>query len=180
MFCLIQDHKFLMNIIIWNCKGASKPSFQNHVKELFQSQNPAILMVMETRVGGNRAREIIERLPFDGVIHTNLIGYIGGLWVLWNSDRVDVGHLASTEQEIHFTVKVRISNVIWLFFVVYTSPRSAERHILWNNLMKVADLHNMPWIIVGDFNEPLVNDDKFGGRAVSVNRSLLFNECLDK
>ena len=45
--------------------------------------------------------------------------------MLWNSDRIDVAHLASTEQEIHFTVKVRISNVIWLFFAVYASPRSA-------------------------------------------------------
>ena len=54
-------------------------------------------MVMETLVGSKRAREIFERLPFDGVIYTDAIGYTGGLWVLWNSDRVDVGHLASTE-----------------------------------------------------------------------------------
>ena len=46
--------------------------------------------------------------------------------------------------------------------------------------MKVADFHNMPWIIAEDFNEPLVNDDKFEGRVVSLNRSLLFKECLDK
>ena len=135
---------------------------------------------METRVGGNRAREITKRLPFDGAIHSDAVGFTGGIWVLWNSNRVDVAHLANTEQEIHFTVKVRISNVIWLFSAVYTSPSCAERHILWNNLMKGADLHNRPWVIAWDFNETLVNDDKFGGRAVSVNSSLLFKECLDK
>ena len=135
---------------------------------------------METRVGGNIAREVTKRLLFDGAIHSNAVGYVGGIWVLWNSDRVDVAHLANTEQEIHFTVKVWISNVIWLFSTVYASPRCAERHILWNNLMEVANLHNMPWVIAGDFNEPLVNDDKFGGREVSVNMSLLFKECLDK
>ena len=32
---------------------------------------------------------------------------------------------------------------------------------------------------MGDFNEPLLNEDKFGGRAMSVNRSLLFKEYLD-
>lgn len=31
-----------------------------------------------------------------------------------------------------------------------------------------------------DFNEPLTEEDQFGGRAVSVNKSLLFKECLDK
>ena len=33
---------------------------------------------------------------------------------------------------------------------------------------------------MGDFNEPLIGEDKFWGRAVSVNRSPLFKECLDK
>ena len=107
---------------------------------------------METRVRVNRAREITGRLPFDGVICSDAVGFAGGIWVLWNSERVDVAHLASTKQEIHFTVKVRSSNVIWLFSAVYASPRCAERHILWNNLMKVADLHNMHWVIARDFN----------------------------
>ncbi|XP_023918482.1 uncharacterized protein LOC112030031 [Quercus suber] len=168
-----------MNIIIWNCKGALKPSFQKHVRELVQNHDPAILVVMETRVGGERARAITDNLPFDGVIHMDTIGYAGGLWVLWMSEKVEVSSLASTEQEIHISVKVRPSNLSWLFSAIYASPRSAERHILWNNLIKVADLHNMPWVIAGDFNEPLLEDDKFGGRAVSVNRSLLFKECLD-
>ena len=46
--------------------------------------------------------------------------------------------------------------------------------------MKVADLQNMSWVIVGDFNERLLGEDKFGGRAVSVSRSLLFKDCLNK
>ena len=99
--------------------------------------------------------------------------------MLWNSDKVEVSILSSTEQEIHAIVKVLNSNLSWLFTAVYASPRTAERHILWENLNKVAELHNMPWVLAGDFNEPLLNEDKFGGRAVSVNRPLLFKECLD-
>lgn len=49
-----------------------------------------MFMVMETRLGDERAKEITDRLPFDGVIHTVTIGYIGGLWVLWNLDKVEV------------------------------------------------------------------------------------------
>ena len=41
-------------------------------------------------------------------------------------------------------------------------------------------LHNMSWVIANDFNEPLIGEDKFGGRPMSVNRSLLLKECLDK
>lgn len=168
-----------MNIIIWNCGGALKPSFQSHVRELVRDRDPVILVLIETKIGGDRAREISSRLPFDEVFHTDTIGYAGGLWMLWKSDRVEVSTLSSTEQEIHAIVKVLNSNLSWLFTAVYASPRTAERHILWDNLNKVADLHNMPWVLAGDFNEPLINEDKFGGRAVSVNRSLLFKYCLD-
>ena len=93
---------------------------------------------------------------------------------------MDVTPLSSTEQEIHAVVKVPNSDSNWLFFAIYASPRSAERHILWNNLIKVAELHDMPWVLAGDFNEPLTGEDKFGGRLVSVSGSLLLKECLDK
>ena len=63
---------------------------------------------------------------------------------------------------------------------MYASPRIAERHILWNNLIQTAKLHDLPWVVAGDFNEPLSGEDKLWGRAMSVSRSLLFKECLDK
>ena len=117
---------------------------------------------METKIGGNKAREVSSRLPFDEAIHTETIGYAGGLWMLWHSDRVEVSMLASTKQEIHAVVKVLNSNLSWLFTAVYASPRTTERHILWNNLAKVSDLHNMLQVVAGDFNEPLIGEDKFG------------------
>ena len=51
---------------------------------------------METRVGGKRAKEITDKLPFDGAIHMDPIGYASGLWVLWKLDKVEVSSLAST------------------------------------------------------------------------------------
>ena len=77
-------------------------------------------------------------------------------------------------------MKVRAFNSSWLFTAVYASPRNVERQILWNSLMKVADLQNMSWVIVGDYNEPLLGEDKSGGREFSVSRSLLFKDCLNK
>ena len=72
--------------------------------------NSAMLVVMETLVGGSRAKEISNKLPFDGAVHTETIGYVGGLWLLWDSDGVDVIPLANTEQEIHAIVKVQNFN----------------------------------------------------------------------
>ena len=134
----------IMNCISWNCRGAGKASFQNQVRDFVNNHNPAILIIMETRVSGERAREITSRLPFDGVILTDTIGFSGGIWMLWDSDRVEVVPLSNTEQEIHVTVKVRSSNLSWLLSAIYASPRHVERQVLWNNLTEVAELHNMP------------------------------------
>ena len=46
------------------------------------NHRPAIFVVTETRVGGDRAAKIIDGLPFDGSITTDTIGYAGGLWIL--------------------------------------------------------------------------------------------------
>ena len=68
-----------MNIIAWNCKGTWKPAFKSHVRELVRNHDPAVLIVIKTRIGGDRAKEITDELPFDGAIHTDIIGYAGGL-----------------------------------------------------------------------------------------------------
>ena len=93
-----------MNFIIWNSRGALKPNFQGHIRNLVQEHNPAIFVVMETKLGGDRAKAITDRLPLDGAIHTDTIGFSGGLWLLWDSELVEVQLLAKTEQEIRVEV----------------------------------------------------------------------------
>ena len=65
--------------------------------DLINAHSPSIVIIIETRVGGARDKEITDKLPFDGTIHSDTIGYSGGIWVLWNSDGVEVTLLAKTE-----------------------------------------------------------------------------------
>ena len=146
------DQFIKMNILMWNCRGALNPDFKRRIFEMAVNHRPSIMVITETRVGGSRAEKIIEGLPFDGFITTETIGYAGGLWILWRSEDADIKLLSSTEQEIHATVKVCASNLSWLFTAIYASPRIAERRILWSNLEKVGQLHNLPWLMIGDFN----------------------------
>ena len=67
-----------MNIIFWNCRGALSPSFHGVLSNLLNRHSPAIMVIMETRV----AKAITDRLPFNGVIHADTIGYSKGIWVL--------------------------------------------------------------------------------------------------
>ena len=172
---------FPMNIFFWNCRGALNPHFHSVLLDLLNRHSPAIVVVTEIRVGGERAKDITDRLPFDGAIHADTIGYSGGLWVLWNSTVAEVmlTQLAKTEQEIHVTVKVLDSNLTWVLSSIYACPRLAERRLLWNNLSSIASLHHLPWLMVGDFNELLSCNDKQGGNPLNPRRVQLFKDCLD-
>lgn len=168
-----------MNILLWNFRGALNVDFKSRVLEMMINHQPSIMVITETRVGGDRAERIIAELPFDGFYTTDTIGYAGGLWLLWKKEEAEIFVLSSTEQEIHATVKVRSSNLTWIISPVYASPRLSERKILWANLTTVAQLHNLPWLVLRDFNAVLCGEDKYGGRPVNINRALEFKECLD-
>nr|XP_023878277.1 uncharacterized protein LOC111990725 [Quercus suber] len=168
-----------MNVVVWNCRGALGANFKTAVMELVRIHQPAMMIITETKVGNNRAKEITDLLPFDGALHADTVGYAGGIWLLWFTDLVDISQLASTEQEIHALVQVKSSNTSWIISAIYASPRYVDRRLLWDNLTTVASLHNLPWIMLGDFNEMLNNSEKFGGLPINIGRALKFKACLD-
>lgn len=167
-----------MNILMWNCRGALNPDFRRRIFEMVVNYHPSIMVINETKVGVEKAKRIIEGLLFDGFLTTETIRYAGGPWILWKED-AEVLHLASTKQEIHATVKVCSTNLSWLFTAIYASPHLAERRILWSNIEEVGHLHNLPWLMVGEFNEVLCGADKFRGRQININKALDFKACLD-
>ena len=56
----------IMNMLIWNCRGAINPTFCDVVNELVRLHSPAIMIIVETKVSGDRARRILENLDLDG------------------------------------------------------------------------------------------------------------------
>ena len=124
------NHCAQMNILLWNCRGALNMDFKTRVMEMVINHFPTIMILTETRVGGDRTAKIAESLPFDGFFATETIGYAKGLWFLWKKKDVEIIVLSATEQEIHATVKVRDSDFSWILSPIYASPCLAERKIL--------------------------------------------------
>lgn len=77
--CPNSNFFFMMNIIIWNCRGALKPSFQANFCDLVTNHDLVIFVVMETRLGSQKAKEITDRLPFQGAILIDSVGFASGL-----------------------------------------------------------------------------------------------------
>ena len=71
----------IMNMLIWNCRGARNPNFCNNVSDMIHRHCPAIMIINETKLCGDRAQGIIDRLPIDRAIIANSFGLSGGLWL---------------------------------------------------------------------------------------------------
>lgn len=135
-----------INMLIWNWRGALNPNFLSLVSDLIRKHYPAILVVMETKVSGDKANSIVDRLHMDGAILVNNIGLTSGLWVLWDSTQVEVTELSTIKQEVHALVNLNSLNSQgpWLLSIVYASLKLVKRRLLWDNLSTVARLHALP------------------------------------
>lgn len=132
-----------MNMLIWNCRGALNPTFCDVVIDLVHMHSPVIMIVGETKVCGERAKRILERIDLDGAIFANSVGLSGRLWVLWDSNQVEISEIASTEQEIHVVV-TSTTKPPWLLLAIYASPRYAKTTCfgkIWNLWLVFTPCH---------------------------------------
>ena len=72
-------HEIGLNVLTWNCRGVLNPYFRRALLDLLKINDPAILILTETRLGGVRATELAKSFPFDGFLCTNTIGFAGGM-----------------------------------------------------------------------------------------------------
>lgn len=109
------------------------------------------------------------------------IGLSGGLWVLWDDCKCNVDVVRTTEQSVAMIIRVPSSSYStpWLFSAIYASLTLYKCMHLWSHLTNVASKYNMPWLVMGDFNELLDTTDKLGGRPLIASRVHAFHECLD-
>jgi hypothetical protein len=168
-----------MTILLWNCRGAGNPNFRRNFVELMRYHQPSIVVLVETRISGQRAEIISTGLGFDSVVQSEAEGFSGGIWLLWDSDAVNIDVISINQQVIHAVVQVSSSSPSWLFSTVYASPLHASRVLLWDHLTSFANSHSLPWMVAGDFNEILSHQEKFSSTLTNRHRMSSFRNCLD-
>lgn len=176
---IMYPESFHLVTLLWNCRGLSNVASLSTARDLVEIHQPDVLLLTETRLQRERIQQVVNRFPLDGWASSDAVGFRGGIILMWNTRRVNVQILGSTEQEIHALIEVHNSSFQWLFSGIYASPRFKERKILWGNLETVAELMDRPWIVLGDFNEVMSESEKLGGGPISFSRALRFSEMLN-
>lgn len=70
---------------------------------------------------------------------------------MWNNP-LEVDILGATREELH--LKIQISTCTnFILSAIYSLSFKLVKDILWNNLATISTLLNLPWLVLGDFNQ---------------------------
>lgn len=146
----------------WNCRGESFLTALRHLSLLIKTNQPDILILVETRCPINVIDKIMNTTQFNSFVATEVVGFYGCIWTLWNSDDLTLDCLSVDEQIINVVVRYH-SQQPWLLSAIYASPNHIFRRDLWDYLSCMGQVVDIPWLLVGNFNQILWSDEKKGG-----------------
>jgi hypothetical protein len=103
-------------------------------------------------------RRLRHRLGLKGFAGFSSDGLSGGLALFWHDQiNVEVQHV--NERYIDAYVSESPNSPQWRLTCVYGEPRVENRHRMWEIMRELKTLSTLPWIVVGDFNECLWQEE---------------------
>lgn len=156
-------------MVVWNTRGCGNANFIRHLGEILRQQQPTVLLLLETKVYGPRGERACAATGFPKMHRIDGNGHSGGIWLFWNPDNIRIEIVHESPQALHAIAQVPFCSQPFLLSCIYASPIRTARLNLWNDMYELGNNLNLPWIMAGDFNEVLDQDEKWGGRPVSSN-----------
>ncbi|XP_059067401.1 uncharacterized protein LOC131858236 [Cryptomeria japonica] len=157
-----------MKITSWNVRGLSAPNKKRLVKRFLYIHNPDVLLLQETKLGGDKTGQFINSFSkWDGFFH-DVIGSAGGLGVVWNPATIEVVPIASHENWMACEIKCIGTNFWFPIFNVYGLTNIEDKLKVWREIiMQETLVEKDRAIIAGGFNALLDVDEKGGLRKCS-------------
>lgn len=91
----------MFKFIIWNYQGIGKKMFSVMVANLVKLHKPSIFVIVEPRISGRVVDRAIKKLGFSRSHRVETIGFIGGIWFIWQDKAMTFEILLNRKQFIH-------------------------------------------------------------------------------
>ncbi|XP_020671696.2 uncharacterized protein LOC110091790 [Dendrobium catenatum] len=151
------------SIAFWNCRGAKKREASLYLKEVIKDQGILFVGLVETKINA------FDKVSFEKIMGADwdffLLpsdGFSEGIMMLWRSDLASFSVLKEADQCIIGDLNV-FNKGVWMIATIYGNKEVIKRRELWGSLHEVSN-RKIPFIVGGDFNCILSQEDKRGGR----------------
>jgi exonuclease III len=153
-----------MSALVWNCRGLGIPQTVRDLCQLVKEKRPRLVFLIETKMVNKKIEFLRIKLGFDQMFVVNCVGRSGGLALLWNDDfQLTIQNFS--HRHINAVIKRQNDGIEWKFSGFYGHPETAKRKEAWALLRHIALLSPTPWLCIGDFNEILHANEKWGGAS---------------
>ena len=160
-----------MKIISWNVQGAKKPHFQQEVRFINGTIKPDILVFLETIVNECNTARIVKSLGYQFYDTIPPKNHVGGIWLLWSTENMKVNAIAKETRALHYLVYEKSTSKQCVLSTVSVPAQNQEKNDFWDHLKHLNDVINLPWFLMGDFNEMLISSNKIGGSPLTVSKT---------
>ncbi|XP_058726469.1 uncharacterized protein LOC131597821 [Vicia villosa] len=128
-----------------------------------------IIALLETRVKKTNASRIRQKLGNNWSYIDNYSHHHNGrIWAIWKDQEVRINMLQLEEKFIHLDVMSLDNKIHYYATIVYAMNQIDRRRILWEQIDTLGNNINLPWIVMGDYNNVLTSHDIIGGKQVNV------------
>lgn len=166
------------SLMAWNCRGAGSHLSHIHLLEMLRNHKPDVLALLETRVSSHSAKRIVDNSHFTDVLAVEARGFADRIWLLWDRTSVTIEEISMHDQILNVLVTDTVRGR-WVLSLIYASPHPMCREELWLYIKQMGEFITIPWLLIGDFNQPLTTQDKYGGRAVNWRQAAQLQHLVD-
>jgi hypothetical protein len=105
-------------------------------------------------------------------------GLSGGLALFWHEQlHVEVKEI--NERYIDAYVRLAPNDPLWRLTCIYGEPCSENRSSMWDKLRNLKLESNLPWLVMGDFNEVLWPEEHISATPRAVGQMEAFRDVLN-
>jgi exonuclease III len=142
-----------------------------------KENNPNILFLMETKCKQSRLEYLRVKLGYGGLFVVDSVGRSGGLALFWRDD-VQLEIQNFSRRHINSIITQVDGDRVWKLTSFYGHPDWTKRHESWALLRHLQQFHLVPWLVIGDFNEIVSQNEKFGAVMTRETQMGAFREAL--
>ncbi|GMJ10085.1 hypothetical protein HRI_004677700 [Hibiscus trionum] len=166
-----------MSILAWNVRGLGNQGTVRALRNSVAKHKPYIVFLSKTKQKRRYLEKIKMKMKFSSSFYVDPKGIAGGLAIWWNEE-VSISVLEYTTNFIDTRV-VSQNGDNWFGTFIYGPPYRDEKQPFWEKLANLRENNKSKWLIIGDSNVVLRQEEKTGGKPVNLEEAKHVYELMN-
>ena len=143
-----------------------KPQVIKEVQFLTRTYKVDMIFLLETMVNEKNLLNILPQIGFDLYDYVIPQNHSGAITVLWNNGNIHASTLLKEQRAIHMLIHDPQKGQNSVVSRIYVPVQTKEKDQFWEHLVQLNRIFDVPWCLMGDFNELASPNEKGGDKLL--------------